>query len=321
MVGLGRRLGRPGAAASRGETCGPVLVAGATGWVGRALLELAHESGLPVVGVARRPVGDSRVQACDVSDRDAVDRLFQRLRPSVVFNCIRVRTEEFVTAAQPRRSSGLVELGVLLDASAQCRSRLVHVGSAAEYGGSLGRRPVTERTHPRPLNLYGRQKLGQTKLALARARRGADVVVARLFNLIGPGEGLDTVTGSWIARLASARSDIGGVVEIAATVRDFVDVRDAARALLLLGAHAKARGTYNICSGRGTRIDRLVRTVAQILSVDVRIRSVVPRRERGSGPSFAVGSSRRLRGLGWVPRIPLERSIVDKVIEWCGNGD
>jgi len=315
VVGPGRRLGRP--RALQRPRCG--LVAGATGWVGRTLLELARENGLPVVGVARQPDRDSGVEACNVSDRDAVDSLFQRLRPNVVFNCIRERTEEFASDRQ-RGSTGLAELDVLLDACTRHRSRLVHVGSAAEYGGSLGRRPVTERARPRPLNLYGRQKLAQTKLVLARAQRGADVVVARLFNLVGPGEGLDTVTGSWIHRLASPRSDIGGQVEVAATVRDFVDVRDGARALLLLGAHAKANGTYNICSGRGLGIDHLVRTVARILSVDVRVRSVAPRHESGSGPSFAVGSSRRLRRLGWAPLIPVERSILDLVAEWCGNG-
>jgi len=284
-------------------------------------LDVAHESGFQVVGVSRQADRASRVEPCDVSHRDAVDRLFQRLRPSVVFNCIRVRKDESVTGARGQGDTALVELGVLLDASARYRSRLVHVGSAAEYGGSLGRRPVTERVRPRPLTPYGRQKLAQTKLALARARRGADVVVARLFNLVGPGEGLDTVTGSWIARLTSPGIELVGSVEIARTVRDFIDVRDAARALLLLGAHAQAKGTYNVCSGRATRIDRLVRTVARILSVDVRVRSVTPRREGGNGPSFAVGSSRKLRGLGWAPRVPLERSIVDKVIEWCGNGD
>ena len=302
-----------------GQVRGPLLVAGATGWLGGTLLKVARESGFEVIGVSRQAEGDSRVEECDVSHGDAVDRLFRRLRPSTVFNCVRVRTEEFCTAARPRRSVGLTELGVLLDASARYRSRLVHVGSAAEYGASLKRRPVTERARPRPLSLYGRQKLAQTKLALARAQRGQAVVVARLFNLVGPGEGLDTVTGSWIARLASPSSQIGSPVEIAGTVRDFLDVRDAARALLLLGTHAKAKGTYNTCSGRGTRIDRLVRTVARILSVDVRVRSVTPRSVNGSGPSFAVGSSGKLRRLGWAPRIPLERSILDLVTEWCDH--
>jgi len=300
---------------------GPLLVAGATGWVGRTLLKLAREDGFQVVGVARQPDESNGFERCDVSQRDAVDRLFQRLRPRVVFNCVRVRTEEFLSRAQPRANAGLAELSVLLDASIRYRSRLVHVGSAAEYGRSLRRRPVTERTRPRPFNLYGRQKLAQTILALERARRGADVVVVRLFNLVGPGEGLDTVTGSWIARLTSPRIDVSGPVEIAATVRDFLDVRDAARALLLLGTHARAKGTYNTCSGRGTRIDSLVRTVARILSVDVRVRSITPRSVNGSGPTFAVGSSRKLRRLGWAPRISLERSILDLVTEWCGHGE
>lgn len=299
---------------------GPLLVAGATGWVGRTLLEVARENGFEVVGVARQPDDRRTVERCDVSHRDAVERLFRRLRPSAVFNCVRASTEEFLTAAQQPRDAGLTELGVLLGASDRYRSRLVHVGSAAEYGRSLRRRPVSERACPRPLNLYARQKLAQTKLVLARARKGADVVVARLFNLVGPGEGLDTVTGSWIARLTSPEFDIRGPVDIAGTVRDFLDVRDAARALLLLGAHAKVKGTYNTCSGRGTRIDRLVRTVARILSVDVRVRSISPRRVSGTGPSFAVGSCAKLRRLGWAPRIPLERSILDLVTAWCDHG-
>src|SRR5207247_800623 len=62
---------------------GPLLVAGATGWVGRTLLKLAREDGFQVVGVARQPDESNGFERCDVSQRDAVDRLFQRLRPRV----------------------------------------------------------------------------------------------------------------------------------------------------------------------------------------------------------------------------------------------
>jgi len=303
----------------QGPERGPLLVIGATGWVGRTLLDLAKASDLPIVGVARQPDANSGFERCDASQPDAVDRLFQRLRPDVVFNCIRAKAEEFGSSPQRRRPAGITELGVLLDASVRYGSRLVHVGSASEYGGSLRRRPVTERARPRPLTSYGRLKLAQTRLVLNRARRGADVVVGRVFNLVGPGEGLDTVTGSWIARLASPSSEIGGLVEVAATVRDFVDVRDAARALVLLGARPEAKGVYNICSGRGTRIDHVVRTVARILSADVRVRSLKPRRD--SGPAIAVGSSTRLRRLGWTPSIPLEQSVLDVVKQWCVHDD
>ena len=52
---------------------------------------------------------------------------------------------------------------------ARSRARLVHIGSAAEYGPATEGTPVTEQAPPRPASAYGATKLAGTALTeLAR---------------------------------------------------------------------------------------------------------------------------------------------------------
>ena len=68
-------------------------------------------------------------------------------------------------------------------------ARVVVTGSAAEYGVvDAESNPVREDYPACPHTVYGVTKLLQTELSLFYGRRfGVDVVVARVFNLLGPG--------------------------------------------------------------------------------------------------------------------------------------
>ena len=91
----------------------------------------------------------------------------------------------------------------------------------------------------------------------ARAR-GLRLAVARVFNLIGPGQSPRFAVPGFARRIAAAERG-GDEVELALgnadAVRDFVDVRDGARALLEL-SRQELQGTYNLCSGQGATICR-----------------------------------------------------------------
>jgi len=253
-----------------------------------------------------------------VTDRESATRLFAQLRPSAVVNCVRDRSTERKLGA--RSWTGLQALRRLLSHSRANGARLVHVGSAAEYGRAfLRKRSVTERSQPLPLTPYGKRKLMESRLAMKCFRDGDDVVVARIFNLIGPGEGIDTVGGAWVKRLKQyeQRGELH-TVRVRRTIRDFIDVRDAGRALCLLASHPRAQGLYNVSTGRGTRIDALVRRIAQLTRAPVRVFADPPGPVDRDGPAAAIGSARRLHSLGWRPWISLRESL-EALISERGN--
>src|SRR6185503_18912279 len=66
-------------------------------------------------------------------------------------------------------------------------ARLVHIGSAAEYGPAIGGRPTRETDDTRPSGPYGESKLAATRAVWGAGLLGLDTVVLRVFNPIGAG--------------------------------------------------------------------------------------------------------------------------------------
>jgi GDP-4-dehydro-6-deoxy-D-mannose reductase len=137
-------------------------------------------------------------------------------------------------------------------ADAAPRARLVLAGSAAECGFVPPEcLPVTEETAPRPRDAYGISKLAQTFHALAALERGQSVVVARLFNFIGPGMPAHLALGSFGRQLAAMQPS-GGALKTGnlSGERDLLPVDEVVDSLLALAEHPDAVGVVNICSGQ-----------------------------------------------------------------------
>ena len=190
----------------------------------------------------------------------ALTRFLDAVHPGVVINCagatrgggrelIRHNVVATATVCESLRRSG-------------CGARLVHVGCAAEYGPSQSGSSTGEDAVPRPGGPYGVSKLAATELVLAS---GLDAVVLRVFSPIGPG----TPAGSPLGRLAEAMRrtmqqgdselKLGGL----GVQRDFVDVRDIARAVHAASLSA-AQGVVNIGTGRAVRLRDAASLLARV---------------------------------------------------------
>ena len=113
--------------------------------------------------------------------------------------------------------------------------------------------PIDETAPPDPQNVYAATKLHQEQLCRLWGRdAGATVVALRYHNVYGPRMPRDTPYAGVAAIFRSAV--LGGraplVFEDGGQTRDFVHVRDVARAnLLALTAAGVPSGAYNIASG------------------------------------------------------------------------
>ena len=105
-------------------------------------------------------------------------------------------------AADQRAHHGALSTSPIRDPA-----RLVHIGSAAEYGpGAIGQ-PVAETTPPRPLSPYGIAKLAATSSSASRpgGRRGvAGSRGLRVFNALGPDMPPGTLPSTALRRLTDA---------------------------------------------------------------------------------------------------------------------
>lgn len=237
-----------------------VLLLGATGYLGRFVADrLLADPAVQLTALGRSDEADVRFDLSTGSP-GALTRFLDAVHPGVVVNCagatrgggrelIRHNVVATATVCESLRRSG-------------CGARLVHLGCAAEYGPSPSGSSTGEDAVPRPGGPYGVSKLAGTELVLAS---GLDAVVLRVFSPIGPG----TPAGSPLGRLAEAmrRTMQQGDSELKLSglgvQRDFVDVRDIARAVHAASLSA-AQGVVNIGTGRAVRLRDAASLLARV---------------------------------------------------------
>ncbi|MFO0888716.1 MAG: GDP-mannose 4,6-dehydratase [Isosphaeraceae bacterium] len=136
--------------------------------------------------------------------------------------------------------------------------------------------------------------------------------VARVFNPIGPGQPETQAFGGFAARLRSDAPDplvlVTGDLD---TRRDFIDVRDAARALVAVALRGEAGEAYHIGTGQSRTVreglDRLIALSGRQVSV-----VVDPNGNGRRGPADSRADIARITArTGWTPRIPFEQSLAD----------
>lgn len=128
-----------------------ILIFGASGFIGGRLAQAARAAGLRVTCVQRSPGADA---ACDISDRQQVERLLAAARPGAVFN---LAAQANIDRAEIERQAAYsVNVTGAANVAAACAAlglRLVHYSTDAVFDGT--RIPIREDDPPSPLNYYG----------------------------------------------------------------------------------------------------------------------------------------------------------------------
>lgn len=292
-----------------------LLIFGAGGFLGRHVWRQAGQAGLTVITAGRTPLlGSPSHQHADLSTQppDTVARLIATAAPDVVINCAGATTgsPEALAAANINATHTLVT--AMLAGGA--RARLVHLGSAAEYGRVEPDVGVSEDAPARPAAPYGLSKLGGTRLAELARLAGLDAVVLRVFNPVGAGASTTSLPGGLAAKLRHALAH-GGDVRLGplGAVRDFVDARDVAAAVLAAAAApALPHPVLNIGSGTGTPVRTLVKQLVAISGCEAAVHEDAAGSERSGGLAWQQADiTRARRDLGWQPCHDLMASVSD----------
>ncbi len=273
-----------------------VLVLGG-GWVGSAIAaEAARRGEVTVLDPPLDPVLAPRDDTAAQRLRQVLD---ERGATAVVNACGRVAGDPAAL-----RDANVDFVRWVCEVLGSTGVRLVHVGSAAEYGDPGSADPVPELHSIHPVGDYATTKAEGTDVVTAAAEAGLDAVTARVFNLVGPAIPAVSPLRQWRDELERLGPD-GGEIEVwwPDTTRDFLELADAARALLDLAAAPSVPAVVNVCSGVGLRFGDIVSALAARLGVPVSIRSL----ERPGIPAVVGDPGRLHELLGWSPTMDLER--------------
>jgi GDP-4-dehydro-6-deoxy-D-mannose reductase len=305
-----------------------VLVTGAAGFAGSHLIDLLANDDVQVTawyrpgGSPPRLVAGVSWHAVDLLDRSSVGAALAHLKPDVVYHCAGAphvghswHTTESTFSANVRATHHLIE--GLRDL--RRLARVVVTSSALVYRTSD--QPLREVDAVHPSSPYAVSKLAQ-ELVAVDGNNDLHVSIARAFNHLGPRQSPDFVASGFARRIAEIEAGCGeaelGVGNLDAR-RDLTDVRDTVRAYRAIIEHGRPGRVYNVCSGRAVLIRDLLDMLLSRarVPIDVRIDSD---RYRPSDQPIVVGAPERIRDeLGWIPEVPLERTLDDLMAYWRGR--
>lgn len=242
---------------------GPLLVLGASGFLGSELVGRIAAGGRPVVGTysSRGPMADAPCELVrlDVRRRREVFALIGRLRPWAVVNLAYVQTGPEALAVT------LTGAGIVAEAAAGTNARHLFVSTDCVYSGRRG--GYTEDARPDPLSLYGWTKL-LAERAVREALPSATIVRSSLV-LRGAGAGAPSKQEELVCEAAEGRSDTSfftderrspiAVSDLAAALDELVRLPRPPRLLHLGGAGDVSRFelAQRIAGARGLDLERI----------------------------------------------------------------
>jgi len=299
-----------------------ILITGAAGFVGRYLADYLVGDGHTVFGTdqsAQPPYSALKdfFQA-SLSDTSALRNIIAETRPEDVFHLAGVLKADLPETYYTVNVLGTVSLFEAIRATG-AMPRVVVTSSSAVYGSAMGARPISEGFCTRPATHYAASKLAQEMVALHYKVNNIPVMIVRTFNLLGPGLSPDLACSAFARQIAMAEAGRGPRKILTGDLRaqrDFVDVRDAARAYGLVAFHGSPGSIYNVCSGGTVSIQDCFNKLLERSRISVEaVRD--PARVQENDVPLQVGSAARLNRLtGWKPKIELEQSLADLLDDW-----
>jgi GDP-4-dehydro-6-deoxy-D-mannose reductase len=254
-----------------------------------------------------------RYKQADIGDREKLISLFTAFQPDWVFHLASgLRDDAPLDLCRINVEGATALTQALIDSG--WRPQLVIYGSSGGVYGLPQRLPLDEEAPTQAHDFYSSTKLAGEQFTRILTR-GHDIpaVWARLFNLVGPGQDERHVCGYFASRIAAIAA---GEVSLALTVgpleptRDFIDVRDAASALVLLARHGTAGLVYNIASGHGVAIGDVLTILLRLAGLEGQV-LISQDGARKADILHHVADIHRLRALGFTPQFTLAQSLDD----------
>ncbi len=248
------------------------LVTGGAGFIGSNVVQLLLERGAEVTVLdnlstgyrSNVPTDYVRFIEGDILDRQ---RLEQAASGAEVIYHLAASVGNLRSIRDPVADSMVNVIGTIyvLEAARAVGARKVVYSSSAAIFGELKHLPIREDHPIEPDSPYGASKLAGEKHCLAYYKiHGLQTVCLRYFNVYGIHQRYDAY-GNVIPifttlLLKRERLSIYGDGE---QTRDFINVRDVARANVLAGESETVNGAFNLGSGNSITINTLVRLLEE----------------------------------------------------------
>ncbi len=287
-----------------------VAVTGSTGFVGRHVVKELVNAGHAVCGLGGP--GDGM----DVRDAKRFGSCFREFSPEAVIHLAALSSVR-ASWEVPALAVAINVVGTVnvWEAARQAGTQRFVFASSSEVYGS-GKDVHIEGERPDPLSPYAASKYAaELLLTQLEALGEMETVILRPFNHIGPGQSQHFAIPSFARQLWAIKENgqsqlLAGNVDVS---RDFLDVRDVARAYRKAVEQPGLRGIFNVCSGLNRDLREVINHMAAWLGIATPVEIVCEEeRVRASDIPIMRGSPKKFtEATGWEPLIPFRDTLAD----------
>jgi len=301
-----------------------ILITGGTGFVGRHLIRLlqSRNHSIAVLASGERSFSEPGVEyhEQDIRNRDGVRALVREVNPEQIFHLAGISAID-VSRKDPRLTYEVNVIGSdnLFDAamSQAYPPRILNVSTSQVYAPAAS--ALKESSLIRPDNPYAASKaMAELLVTQYRGRATGGIITARSFNHAGPGQPDNFVMSSLAKQFAEIESKARPPKLIVGNIgvrRDFTDVRDVVQAYCALLEKGRISEVYNVCSGAAVSIAEVIQMFEEIAGIKVQI-EVDAKRVRSEVEQIRGDNSKLQAETGWMPTIPLQKTLEDLLEYW-----
>lgn len=317
-----------------------VLVTGGAGYIGSHMVLELLDAGEKVVVIDNLTTGfrwavapGATLVVGDIADTELVKKTIEVHGVTAIIHFAgsivvpeSVANPLFYYLNNTANSRGLIQCAVEKGVK-----QFIFSSTAAVYGNPQ-ENPVTETATPAPMSPYGSSKL-MTEIMLADTANAHDFrfVALRYFNVAGADpagrSGQSTPKATHLIKVA-CETALGKrlMMEVFGTdypthdgtcIRDYIHVKDLARAHMSALAHLRKGGAsdiFNCGYSKGFSVHEVIAAVKRASGNDFKVK-LSPR--RAGDPAAIVAASAKIRSqLGWVPEHDDLGTIVAQALAW-----
>ncbi len=298
------------------------LITGGAGFIGSHVADILIRNGHGVAIVDDLSAGDkkninpkAKFYKMDIQD-PGISEVFQKEKPDLVFHLaaqidVRGSIEDPVADA---KINILGSLNIFENSVKYNVKKVIFASSGGAVYGEADTLPTPEGYDGQPLSPYGVNKLSVEKILFYYKKvKNLDYIILRLSNVYGPrqnSKGEAGVVAIFISKLLKREQAV--INGDGHQTRDFVYVKDVARAFVLAGEKNRA-DKFNISTGREISVNQIFDKIILKMKADM-VKKYGPAK-KGEQMRSCLDNKKAREELGWSPEYDLEQGIAETV-EW-----
>ncbi|MFC2169229.1 GDP-mannose 4,6-dehydratase [Acidobacteriota bacterium] len=305
-----------------------VFISGATGFVGRHLIDWLSISDYEIYGTSFPDKPDSskdnQIFFMDIRSGGEVLKAIKEVRPDWIFHLAAVsNVKHSWEKREETLETNLMGTFYLFEALRNYapQARTLFISSSDVYG-SFGpnKKVLKEEDSPLVVNPYAFTKVsGEIMSKFYTQVENLDIVVARPFPHTGPRQSPAFVCSDWASQIAKIEKGLTEAVIKVGNLkaeRDFCDVRDVVKAYALLLRKGKKGEVYNVCLGQAFSLSDILQHLLSFSSKKIKVQ-VDSRRLRKADIPLLLGDNQKIKSTcSWEAQIPLKQSLFDLLEYW-----